>query len=393
MGGFRNFLSVPPTPALAPPTHCANGRTEGGRAEGTDPPTDGPGRPGTCSVSERGRLLFTVACDLTPPAGPHRPPAHPGPGCPLPTVPRREPSGVEGPPSHSAPHWAAQGLVPGYRGFHWCVRPSYTRELKEMHCSSRKLLPSGGHSCGASERAREREREREEAPGGTRPDKGIFVPAEQEVAAAGLGWPLVLPQSHSLSGRSRGQPTERAAAVPQTPTRPGPPGAPGRVLPRPRHPSLLPRGTGARKGRPASAVLALSPTRLRPRAEGGGLGVGGSRSRGGVGGSPSGGAHKRPAGEQTSDANTGAVAARLPSGPKSSSVHIPRDAHGDAKTPMACCLSTPHLFWVVAGGRGVQVQTGLAPLKGTQRLSQSQHLLSPLGSCSETSHGWGRDTW
>lgn len=37
-------------------------------------------------------------------------------------------------------------MVPGYRGFHRCVRPWYMWELKEVHCSSRKLLPSGGHS-------------------------------------------------------------------------------------------------------------------------------------------------------------------------------------------------------------------------------------------------------
>lgn len=86
-------------------------------------------------------------------------------------------------------------MVPGYRGFHWCVRPLYTWELKEMHCSSRKLLPSGGHSWEA--------RHGREAPGGTQPDKGISVQAEQEAAQPRGG--LSLSPSHWLSGRSKNE--------------------------------------------------------------------------------------------------------------------------------------------------------------------------------------------
>ena len=72
-----------------------------------------------------------------------------------------------------------------------------------MHCSSRKLLPSGGHSW---------EQEAGKAAlGGTRPDKGIFVQAGQEVAAADTavpgprpaGWPLL--PTLNLSGSLEGE--------------------------------------------------------------------------------------------------------------------------------------------------------------------------------------------
>lgn len=232
----------------------------------------------------------------------------------------------------SAPREVAQGLVPGYRGFHWCVRPSYTRELKEMHCSSRKLLPSGGHSC----RARDGRLQEELGP-----TKAFLSrlsrkwlqpgwPGQRRGPRGGLSFSLSVTRSLEGARTSR-----RAAVAPQTRTCLAPlvhwagsfhvPTA----LPPPRH-------TRTQKARLAWVVLVLAPTRpaslgrgppgcLRlwpqcwnmahgprwarlPRTEEERPGSGGQLVTLGqnpnLGGSPS-EAHEQPGGEWTSDANTG----------------------------------------------------------------------------------------
>lgn len=95
------------------------------------------------------------------------------------------------------PTWWPRAMVPGYRGFHWCVRPLYTWELKEMHCSSRKLLPSGGHSW----EVRRRGGRLQEELGPTK----AFLSRLSRKWPQPEGWPLrSVSQSHSL-GKERGQ--------------------------------------------------------------------------------------------------------------------------------------------------------------------------------------------
>lgn len=169
----------------------------------------------------------------------------------------------------------SQGQVPGYRGFHWCVRPLYTWELKEIHCSSRKLLPSGGHSWG-----------REGGGGGgrlggTRPTKAFLSrPSRKWLPPR---WPL-LSASHRLAlGRSGDErkdsdcPSDCPQGLRWDPVVSLPPGSPG-----PAAPSVSPAG-GAEAG---------------PRAEGSAQ----------DGRQVSLGAHERPGGQLTLEANTEAVA-------------------------------------------------------------------------------------
>lgn len=99
-------------------------------------------------------------------------------------------------PTLFPPRWP-RAMVPGYRGFHWCVRPLYTWELKEMHCSSRKLLPSGGHSW----EVRRRGGRLQEELGPTK----AFLSGLSRKWPQPEGWPLrSVSQSHSL-GKERGQ--------------------------------------------------------------------------------------------------------------------------------------------------------------------------------------------
>lgn len=112
-----------------------------------------------------------------------------------------------------------------------------------MHCSSRKLLPSGGHSCeGTGRQAGSRT---------NAADKGTFCPDRARNGRSLRGGLSAPSLSLRLPGGS--EDIRTAAASPQTPTRTGRPGALGGTLPAPRHLGLL----------PAWALLTLTP--LLPR--------------------------------------------------------------------------------------------------------------------------------